>query len=143
MDHTLTNIPLDIPSDLPSLVDDVLQRTSAQPTRYSARILLRDLAATGHYFVHVRPGVNDTTSAYNKEDNVTYTPLDASPGVILHDGTRVVFPTELEESNSSVETSIPPDYDSDGNEISDQHSGDDWDYEQVNPDKPWLGRDPD
>ena len=76
---------------------------------------------------------------YNKEANVNYTPLDESPEVILHDGTKVVFPIELDESVSSRESSGPSDYDSDGNEIRE----DNWDYEQVNPNKPWLGRDPD
>ena len=142
MDHAPTNIPLDIPPDLLSSVDNVLQRTSAQPTRYLVHILLRDLAATGPYFVHVPPGVNDKNTAYNREANVTYTLLEASPGVILHDGTKLVFPTELDVSDSSGESSSP-DYDSDGNKISDQHSEDDWDYEQVNPDKPWLGQDSD
>ena len=139
MAQALNNIPLDNPPDLPSLVDCIFRQISSQPARYSVRILLSNLAATGYYFKHVWPGGKNKNSVYNKEANVNYTPLDESPEVILHDGTKVVFPIELDKSVSSRESSGPPDYDSDGNKIRE----DNWDYEQVNPNKPWLGRDPD
>ena len=62
---------------------------------------------------------------YNKEEDVDYTPLEESPAVVLHDGTKVVFPIDLDEYYSRGSW-VPPDYDSDGNKISEE----DWDHEQ-------------
>ena len=63
---------------------------------------------------------------YNKEANVNYTSLEESPEVILCNGTKVVFPIDLDKSVCSRGRFVPPDYDSDGNEIQE----DDWDQEQ-------------
>ena len=63
---------------------------------------------------------------YNKEEDVDYTPLEESPEVVLHNGTKVVFPIDLDESNCSRGIWVPPNYDSDGNKIRE----DDWDYKQ-------------
>ena len=46
-------------------------------------------------------------SVYSKEANVNYTSLNKSPVVELHDGTKVVFPIELDESVCSRESSGP------------------------------------
>ena len=54
---------------------------------------------------------------YNKEDNVTYTSLDKSPEVTLHDGTKVVFPINLDKSVCPGGSFVPPNFDSDGNKI--------------------------
>ena len=113
MAQALNNIPLDIPPDLPSLVDCILRQISSQSARYSVRILLSNLAATGYYFEHVWPGGKNKNSVYNTDaKGSNCTPLGESPEVILHDGTKVVFPIDLDKS--SVES--PPHYDSNGNE---------------------------
>ena len=67
---------------------------------------------------------------YNEEEYVNYTPLEESPEVFLHDGTKVIFPIDLD----SEESVVPPNYDSDGNEIREE----DWDHEQ-NSDSTGLG----
>ena len=128
MANTLNNNnSLDIHSDLPSLVNSIIrQRIFGQSSRrntgrYSIRILLSEFAATGYYFEHVGSG-GKTISAYNKEEDVNYTSLEESPEIALHDGTKVVFPIDLD----SEESVVPPDYDSDGNEIRE----DDWDHKQ-------------
>lgn len=89
--------------------------------RYSIRNLLREFAATGYYFEHVGSR-GETISVYNKEEDVNYTPLEESPEIALHDGTKVIFPFDLD----SEESVVPPSYDSDGNEIREE----DWEHEQ-------------
>ena len=61
-------------------------------------------------------------SAYSKEEDANCTPLEESPEIALHDRTKVVFPIDLD----SEESVVPPNYDSDGNEIREE----DWDHEQ-------------
>ena len=127
MAHTFNNNnSLNINLELPSLVNNIIRqrifgRSSRQNNkRYSIRILLSEFAATGYYFVHVELG--GIISVYNKEEYVNYTPLEESLEVFLHDGTKVIFPINLD----SEESVVPPDYDSDGNEIRE----DDWDHKQ-------------
>ena len=133
MAHTLNNNnSLDIHLDLPLLVNSLIRRrifgrSSRQNTgRYSIRILLSEFAATGYYFEHVELG--GTISVYNKDEYINYTPLEESPEVVLHDGTKVVFPINLDDSNYSRGSWVSPNYDLDGNEIRE----DDWDHEQSN-----------
>ena len=56
------------------------------------------------------------------------TPFEESPEVILHDGTKIVFPINLDESVSSDDSSGSLEYDSDGNEISISSHGNAIDY---------------
>ena len=128
MANTLNNNNLlDIHSDLPSLVNSIIrQRIFGQSSRrntgrYSIRILLSKFAATGYYFEHVGSG-GKTIAAYNKEEDINYTPLDKSPEIALHDRTKVVFPIDID----SEESVVPPNYDLDGNEIREE----DWDHEK-------------
>ena len=86
-------------------------------------MLFSEVAKTGYYFEHVGFG-GRTISVYNKEENSNYTPLEESPEVARHDGTKVVFPIDLNESVYSRESFVPPNYDSDSNEICE----DNWDH---------------
>ena len=62
-------------------------------------------------------------SVHNKEEDVNYTPLEESPEISLHDGTKVVFPTEIYldgyeyDSDGHENRFVPPVFDSDGNKI--------------------------
>ena len=130
MAHTLdNNNSLDIHPDLPSLVNSIIKRrifgrsSTRNKGRYSIRILLKEFEETRYYFEHV--GAGGTIAVYNKEEDVDYTPLEESPEVVLHDGTKVVFPIDLDE-NYSRGSWVPPDYDSGGNEILE----DDFDHKQ-------------
>ena len=127
MAHTFNNNnSLDINLELPSLVNNMIRqrifgRSSRRNTgRYSIRILLKEFEQTGYYFEHV--GLGGTISVYNKEEYVNYTPLEESPELVLHDGTKVIFPIDLD----SEESVVPPNYHSDGNEIREE----DWDHKQ-------------
>ena len=83
------------------------------------RTLIRDLSATDIYFEHVSPGGKNE---YNKDPDIDYTDFDELE-VTLQDGTKEVLfnePPEFEsirEDYRSSETSGPPIYNSDGNEI--------------------------
>ena len=124
------NITLDIPPHLPRLVARTLfDLIPFLPARYSVRTLLVDLAASGYYFEHVWPGGENKNSVYNEEaKGSNLTPFEESPEVILHDGTKIVFPINLDESVSSDDSSGSPEYDSDGNEISISSHGNEIDY---------------
>ena len=106
MSHTLdNNNSLDIHLDLPSSVNSIIRQrifgrsSTRNKGQYSIRILLKDFEETGYYFEHV--GAGGTIAVYNKEEDVDYTPLKESPEVVLHDGTKVVFPINLDDSNYS------------------------------------------
>lgn len=112
-------IAIDIPPHLPRLVAQTLSDLILfLPVRYSTRTLLVGLADSGYYFVHVWPGGENKNLAYNSElKGSNLTPLEQSPAITLRDGTKVVFPLDLDESDSSEESIDPPEYDSDGNVI--------------------------
>ena len=62
-----------------------------QPTRYSVRQLIVELAATGDYFEHhFGGGVRTVYNDANKPDNLS--PLDVTPVVVLRDGTTLIVP---------------------------------------------------
>ena len=127
------NNSLDINIELPSWVDDIIRQrivdkfSRQKNKRYSIRILLSEFAATGYYLEHV--GSGGTISVHNKEEDVNYSPLDESPEVFLHEGTKVVFPTEIYldyeyDADGYENRFVPPVFDSDGNEIrSDESNG--------------------
>ena len=102
---------------LPLAVRNMLRQRRSLP-RYSVRVLLTDLKFTGEYFVHVRPENEGGSIAYNPKNRpVNPSAIDRLIALLLRDGTHIIFPFHLDESNESDESSEgPPSLDSDRNE---------------------------
>ena len=77
--------------------------------------MLSDFVASGYYFEHV--GLEGTISVHNKREDINYIPLEESPEIALHDGTKVVFPTQIYTDGYEYDSDgyeirvVPPDFD--------------------------------
>jgi hypothetical protein len=72
----------------------ILETHFRQPTCYSVRQLIAELAATGDYFEHHFEGEARTVyNNANKPNNLS--PLDVTPVVVLRDGTTLIVPYNI------------------------------------------------
>ena len=61
-----------------------------QPTRYSVRQLIVELAATEEYFEHLAGGIRTIYNDDSKPENIS--PPNITPVVILRDGSTLIVP---------------------------------------------------
>jgi hypothetical protein len=84
---------------LPRPIKIILRQRRSTTTRYSVRLLIRDLQSTGAYFIHFRGEKEGVQVEYNPDDRpLKPSPNDRTIGLILRDGTHIIFPFDPYES---------------------------------------------